>query len=423
MTSSIGISAAATKPFESWPLALGAGLLMTVHWMDRQAFVALSPSVSAELHLSDRQYGWLSAAFSITFLLAGPFAGHWIDRIGARIGLVVAIVAWSVVSAAHSLAAGFVSLLVLRLALGAFEAPSFPGALQTVRRVLPGTSRSAGTGLLGVGAATGGIVSPLVAIGVASRLGWRAAFSVTAAAGLLWIPLWLFLARSPQSRAAMAGTGSGEPENPGAAIPFRRIFKKREVFRSYVAELAIFPIFSLLNLWSAKFLTARYGLTQADLRTFLIVGPAFYSIGTIGFGWLGSRTDRRRSQAGGVVGRPKRLLFALASLATMSGALAAPFADGAIASVAFIGLAVAGCGGVINFAASDLTFHVPPGQIATAAGAFITVQSIVFIIANPIVGELVTRTGGYTAPFLSLSACTAIGAIAWLALARPLHSS
>ena len=397
--------------FQSWPLALGAALLMSVHWIDRQAFVVLSPTLTTQLHISDREYGWLSAAFSVSFLIAGPLAGAWLDRVGARVGLAIAVAAWSSVSAAHALAAGFASLVALRLLLGATESPSFPGALQTVRRALGPASRSAATGIIGAGAALGAVVAPIFTIAVATRWGWRAGFFVTAASGLLWIPLWLFLGRSPDARTALARS-EADPEAPLQAM------RPAELLRPYLAAAAIFPSFAILTLWPAKFYTSRYGVSQADVAPLLAAGAALYSAGAIGIGALASRIDRGRDPAV-VVRRPKRLLFAISAAVAVAAEIAMPLATGPVAAASLVALAAFGCGGALTLTAAELTLSMPPGRVATATGAFTTVQSIALITANPVIGEMVARTGGYSLPFLVLAAWTTAGTIIWLAVVRP----
>lgn len=132
-------------------VAIVATLVMTVSYIDRQALAALAPTVCEALVISDTQYGWLVASFSFAYLVGAPFAGALLDRVGARRGLVMAVLAWSVVAASQAVVPSFGVFLAMRVALGLTEAPSFPGAAQSMRRVLPREHRSAGFGLLFTG--------------------------------------------------------------------------------------------------------------------------------------------------------------------------------------------------------------------------------------------------------------------------------
>src|ERR1041385_4755324 len=161
---------------------------MTVSYIDRVTLATLAKSVKSALDINDTAYGWLSSAFSIAYLFGTPIAGWWIDRAGARRGLVASLLVWSVVAALHALVPTFGILFVLRIALGLAEAPSFPGGAQTMQRVLPPQERSRGFGLLFTGSSIGGMLAPLIATALYNAAGWRVAFLGTAAVGLVWIP-------------------------------------------------------------------------------------------------------------------------------------------------------------------------------------------------------------------------------------------
>jgi hypothetical protein len=119
---------------QAWTVTIIATLTMTVSYIDRQTLSVLAPAVTKALDINNETYGWLGSAFSISYLFGTPFAGWWIDRIGARRGLVASVFAWSAVAALHALVPGFGVLFGLRLLLGITEGPGFPGAVQTVQR-------------------------------------------------------------------------------------------------------------------------------------------------------------------------------------------------------------------------------------------------------------------------------------------------
>jgi MFS family permease len=114
---------------------------MAVSYIDRQTLSVIAPTVQAQLGIDDVAYGWLVSAFSIAYLVGAPIAGRVIDRVGARRGLLVAVLVWSGVAALHTLVPGFGVLFGLRIALGIAESPSFPGAAQTIHRALPPKDR------------------------------------------------------------------------------------------------------------------------------------------------------------------------------------------------------------------------------------------------------------------------------------------
>ncbi len=154
--------------FRAWLLVVVATLTMAVSYFDRQVLAALAPSVKKNLDVSNEAYGWLISAFSIAYLVGSPLAGALVDRVGARRGLLGAVLAWTAVAALHTIVPTFGVLFALRIALGLAESPSFPGAAQTVQRALPPESRARGFGLLFTGGSIGAAVAPLAAAAAAS---------------------------------------------------------------------------------------------------------------------------------------------------------------------------------------------------------------------------------------------------------------
>src|SRR5688572_14297541 len=157
----------------AWALALVATFTMAVSYVDRQTLAVLSLSVCEALQINEQQYGWLQSAFSIAYLVGAPIAGRWIDRVGSPRGLLMAVIVWSIIAALHAFAPGFAVLFMLRIALGLAEAPSFPGAAQTVHRALPPDQRSRGMGILFTGSSFGAMIAPPLATFLAAHYGWR----------------------------------------------------------------------------------------------------------------------------------------------------------------------------------------------------------------------------------------------------------
>jgi ACS family hexuronate transporter-like MFS transporter len=432
-----------------WALALTATFTMAVSYFDRQTLAVLAPTVTKELNISDQEYSWLISAFSIAYFVGSPFSGRLIDAVGARRGLLGAVVLWSAVAALHALVPGFMVLFALRIALGLTESPSFPGAAQTVRRALPPSDQGRGFGILFTGSSFGAMAAAPLATFLATRWGFRAAFLGTAIIGLIWVPIWLAVAWSPAGRRALdhpvqplpaagaaaaaagggAGSGAGANGNASANVnasadanaklplpapppTMGAVLANPAVLRGVAVVLASAPILSFALNWSSKFLVAAYGVTQADIGKLLIVPPIVYDLGSVTFGYLASRHARRQSD-----GAPPRLLLFIAGLCTASG-LAIPFGGGPWGSVFLLGLAMAGGGGLFAILMSDMMVRVNPRAVSSAGGITAAAQSLAYIVGNPIIGRSVEQTGGYTFIVVALGLWVIPGCALWL-LWRP----
>jgi ACS family hexuronate transporter-like MFS transporter len=371
---------------------------MSVSYLDRQVLSVLAPTVTDALGLSETQYGLLAAAFAFAYLAGAPVAGAWLDRFGARRGLALALLAWSAVSASHTLVTGFGSLVALRVLLGLAEAPSFPGAMQTIQRALPaGGARTRAVGLLFTGSSFGAVAAPLVANAFDRAFGWRFAFVGSALVGLAWLPAWL-LFTGGAARAALAAA----PAAPAAVV--RPVWSSRAVWRAFAASFAISPVLGFALLWLSKFLAAAHGLSPAQAAPYLFLPPLFFDLGSVLFGQFTARSPRAAHTYFG----------AAAVLASLMGAL--PFLPSPAAVSVACSLSLAGAGGVLAINTAQLIGAVPGSSVSSAGGIVVAAQSLALIVANPLIGRSIDVTGSYVPALLSLGALSLFGAGLWLSL-------
>lgn len=396
----------ATERRQGWLLVLVATLTMAVSYVDRQVLAVLAPTVTKALAIDETSYGVLAGAFSLAYLVGAPLAGRWIDRVGARRGLLAAVIAWSLVSALHAVVPGFGVLFALRIALGLTESPSFPGAAQTVHRALPPEERARGFGVLFTGSSLGAIVAAPLATAVEARFGWRGAMVVTALVGLAWIPLWLGVAWSKSGRARLEPTAHAPA---GEAPSFLATVRHPAVLRAMLLVFASAPVLGFALLWSSKFLVATFGLTQHELGRFLWLPPLCFDLGAVAFGDLAARRK---------AGTSPRVLVGVGALLTLTLALV-PLAGGAWPAIGVVGLAVTGTGALYALLTSDMLARVPPSCISVAGGCSAAAQSLTYVVANPLIGKSVQATGSYTTVLLVLAAWVVPGVVGWLAWPAP----
>jgi len=390
---------------KAWTIAVAATLVMSVSYIDRQTLAAIAPTVRAALHISHTQFGWVLGAFSLAYLVGAPLAGALLDRTGARRGLVAAVLAWSAVAALHAAVPSLAALFALRILLGLSEAPSFPGAAQTVTRVLPAERRSAGIGVLFTGSSLGAMIAPSLAIGVLQSFGWRAAFVGTALVGLLWVPAWLWATR----RGVIDGPPPGERD--AAPAPSRlALAVTAPVARAVVLVVFAAPsIMFGLNWWS-QYLAEAHDLPQGELRAYLTVPPLFFDLGAVGFGVLASRADARDGEAARE--RTRWALMIAASLLCAVMALA-PRVHGPWPATLCGAVSLAGGGGIFALLTADMLKRVHPSHVSTAAGLTASAQSLAYVVANPLIGAVVDATHSYDTVLLVLGAVVPPSVLLW----------
>lgn len=389
----------------AWAVTFVATATMAISYLDRQVLAVLAPTVQAELDLTDSEYGWGHSAFSLAYLVAAPFAGRLLERMGIRNGMLVAVLCWSAIAAAHAGLTGFGPLLLLRALLGVGESPSFPGSAAAITRAQPPHARPRAIGVLYTGSSFGAMVAPPLATALAATFfGWRGAFVGVAIAGLVWVPLWLWVTGAPEVRAALAAR---LPASQPAPSLFS-VGTHPAVLRASILVASCSPLFAFVLLWGSKVLVEVHGIAQDDVGRYLPWPPVLFDLGAVLFGHLASVHARRHGAFS-----PPRALAVCAGLAALTIA-ALPFATGPWSFVAIAGIAMAGGAGLFAMLTADMVSRVGPGLAASAGGFTASVQSVLYVIANPLFGYGREHLGGYTEILLTIGIAILPGLAVWL---------
>lgn len=144
-----------------------------------------------EFPFSYSDYGTTLAVFGITYAIAAPFMGLFIDRVGLNKGISISVALWSLVSMSHGFVHSFNGLLLCRGALGAVEASGISAAGKVGGMYLLPKERAVGAAMSQLGLSVGAGLAPAFAVYFAYQHNWRWAFYAAGILGLLWIPLWL----------------------------------------------------------------------------------------------------------------------------------------------------------------------------------------------------------------------------------------
>src|SRR5215813_11678743 len=89
-------------------------LVSLISYIDRNTLALLIPTIMRETNLSAEQYGWIVSAFSIAYMIGSPLWGGLLDRLGLRLGMMLAVALWTLASMGHAVAVGFLSFAVAR---------------------------------------------------------------------------------------------------------------------------------------------------------------------------------------------------------------------------------------------------------------------------------------------------------------------
>lgn len=328
------------------------------NYLDRFVVSALVESLRADLWLTDTRLGWLMTSFTIVYSLASPVFGALGDRRSRPPLVALGVLLWSGATMLSGAARGFYTLLLARAAVGVGEAAYgtlSPGLLADYfgkdRR---GRAYATFFAAIPIGSALGYIVGGLVE----HRFGWRTAFVISGAPGVLLAYWCLRLPDPPRGASERPWLELGKR---GLAATYRRLLANRP----YVLAVAGYAAYTFavggMAFWMPAFLERSRGVPRAIATVqfgAVVVMTGF--AGTFAGGFFADWLRRRRREADLWVSGIATLLAAPLSLMVFLTWRPGLYLSALIAAQ----LLLFASSGPINAALMNV---VPPAERATAA--------------------------------------------------------
>ncbi len=399
-------------PFSGAQKALVALLfLMTVlNYLDRNALSVVAPVMRKELGLTTLEYAYAVNAFLCAYALMYAGSGMVLDRLGYRAGLALFVGAWSMAAGLHSITVGFLSLVAFRFLLGVSEPGGFTGAVKTVAARFSAEQRALATGIFTAGAGVGALVSPPLIVFLSVHYGWRKSFLIPAAAGLLWVPLWLAATRV---RSGESGAQTRRERVPLRALADRRLLAYVLV-RFFGDSSGYF-----FNFWVPEYLVSAKRFTFGMVGALGWIPPCFSDLGAIFGGYVSGKLVQS--------GRPpvwcRKVMMTAAAVLVLCGTLLQTGSQ-----VWQVLLSLSMCTFGVGIWAANLhalpADAFPKSAVATAHGLAGSAGAIGGILVNTAVGYFTGRHE-YVAVFALVAALQPLGAASlwlWLRDRQPLPS-
>lgn len=383
-----------------WVVLLLAAALC-INYVDRGNLATVGKMISDEMHLSSEQFGYLSSAFFITYVLAMIPAGWLSDRFGARRVLTGGVLIWSLATLLTGFANGLIALVLLRLLLGLGESVAFPGVSKLLATVVPDSERGRSNGTTGFGYLIGPAIGTAVGGYLMSRIGWRPVFVIFGCASLLW--LW------PWSRMRVSEHAATMQVNPDAPS-YRQILRQRGLWGASLGHFAGNYNFYFILTWLPKYLQDFRHFSSDMMTATTTTTYAINAVCAISMGWFADRWVRAgRSRT--VIYKGAMALNHVTSIGCMAGMALLP--PGGLVACLFVFAVVTGL--------SSPGYYAIPQTMAgsLAAGRWVGVQNtcgnVAGIVAPAMTGVLVGLSSGrYESAFALAAAINLLGIAGWV---------
>ena len=270
----------------------------TVNYLDRQVISYLkeffcTPAATGGFGWSNDDYSNLTSAFTGVYAVATIFAGRFIDKIGTKLGLALSLITWSFFGIINAFVGGLVSMhMVVRSFFAVGEAGNFPASIKTVAEWFPKRERALATAVFNAGSNGGAMVAaifvPWCMIRFGDALGWKMAFIMTGAGGLLWLVFWFWLydpsgknkrlSKAEYDYIHVDDEVSTGPQNgdKSAKISWGRLFEYRQLWAFFTGKFMTDGIWWFYLFWLPDYLHKQFGMTKAQIMmpTFIVYGVA-----------------------------------------------------------------------------------------------------------------------------------------------------
>jgi len=384
----------------------------TINYINRLVIGILAPDLQALYHITDSQYGYITAAFSFTYAFGQLGCGKLLDRIGTRLGYSLALAGWSIAAMLTALGNGAMSFGIFRAILGVTEAPGYPAAAKVCAEWFPRRQRAFAFGFVNAGCNMSAIIAALLVPWLKIHYGWQATFIAIGAMGLILLAVWIPLYKSPQVHPLLDASElaliESDPPESTRRLPWREVLRYRQSWVFVVGKFLTDAMWWFFMSFIPKILHGPpFNLDLAHVGIPLVAIYFMADLGSVGGGWMSSSMIHRGFTVN--FARKSTMLFMAMLVLPM---MMLPSVSTSLAAILILGLATAGHQGFSsnNYTlCSDLFPKSMVGVISGLGGFFGYIGASIF---TAFTGNWVQAKGNYVAPCIIASSAYLISILA-----------
>ena len=397
-------------------------ICVVINYMDRTNLSVAATALSNDLQLSSVQLGYLFSAFGWTYAALQIPGGILVDRFSSRVLYAFCLITWSLMTLMQGMVKGFSSLFGLRLAIGVFEAPSYPINNRVVTAWFPDNERASAIAVYTCGQFLGlALITPLLIV-IQSHLGWRGLFIVTGIVGIVWGLVWYCFYRNPTDHPGANEAELTHIENGGGIINrktsantkpkfewqnLKKVFSYRKLWGIYIGQFAVNSTLWFFLTWFPTYLVKYRGLNFLK-SGFLASAPFLAAFaGLLTSGLLSDYLLKKGVSIN--IARKAPVIFGLLLSASIIGA---NYVDSISWIIFFMALAFFGNG----FATITWVFVstlAPKELIGLTGGVFNFIGNLASVVIPIVIGHL-ARDGNFEPALFFIGSVTLIGACSYI---------
>ncbi|MGX9308306.1 MFS transporter [Pantoea ananatis] len=408
-------------------------LATVFNYADRATLSVVAPFMSQELGFDPEAMGLVFSAFGIAYVIMQLPGGWLLDRYGARMVYGCALIGWSLVTmlqgTIYLYASPLIVLVILRLLMGAIEAPAFPANSRLSVQWFPNKERGLVTSIYQSAQYISlGIITPLMTI-ILHNLSWHYVFYYIGAIGVILGIVWLFKVRDPlqhpkvnQEEIEYIRDGGGEPtlgskkaQEKITLAQFKSVCINRMMIGVYIGQFCVTSITWFFLTWFPTYLYQAKGMSILKVG-FIASIPAI--AGFVG-GLLGGVFSDALLKRGYSLTVARKLPvicgMLLSCVIVIANYTSSEIVVVAAMSVAFFAKGFGNLGWCV------LSDTSPKEVLGIAGGVFNMCGNMASIVTPLVIGIILANTQSFDYAILYVGSMGLLGLISYLFIVGPLE--
>ena len=394
---------------------------VVINYLDRSNISVAGVAISKDLNLTSVQLGLIFSAFGWTYALLQIPGGILADKVTPRVLYALCLVTWSIATLFQGFIRGFASLISLRLATGAFEAPSYPINNRIVTNWFPNHERASAIAMYVSGQFIGLAFLTPVLVTVQFYFGWQGLFILTGLVGLVWGVIFYSFYRDPLDHPKVSPVELDYIEKGGALfrgdVPgskkfsfewndWKQVFATRTLWGIYIAQFAVNATLWFFLTWFPTYLVQYRGLSF--IKSGYLASIPFLSAcaGLLLSGFLSDYFARKGTSVS--LARKVPIIIGMVLSVSIVGA---NYTDSTFFIIGFMALSFFGAGmALISWV--FVSILSPKHLIGLTGGVFNFMGNLASIIVPSAIGYLVSG-GDFKPALIFIATLGLIGALSY----------
>ncbi|SES97610.1 MFS transporter [Thalassotalea agarivorans] len=387
---------------------------VVINYMDRTNISVAASAMSADLALTPIEMGLIFSAFAWTYSIMQIPGGMIVDVVKVRILYPFILIAWSLATLVQGLVSSLSALIGCRMAIGLFEAPSYPANNKIVTQWFDTQERAGAIAVYTSGQFIGlAFLMPVLAL-IQSYFGWRGLFIVSGLIGIVWAAIWYMFYQEPSEQTQpksikenVSAEQASLTEDHWMKLKFA--FTQRKLWGIYIGQFCLGGTMIFFLTWFPTYLTEYKGIGELKTGFYASIPflAAFFGVLLSGFlsDWL------VRKGYSNEIARKTPIIVGLLLSGTI---ICANFVDSNAAVIFFLSLSFFGNGlASINWVFVSLI--APKNMVGLVGGCFNFIGGLAAVIVPLLIGVL-SQDGDFRFALAMIASLALVGLCSYIFL-------